>query len=138
MSTTQDQKRLAALRGRARVLVETIELSVELPEADDLDTLQLRIELFESLEAPKHFSARIWRIEFYRLQSTFPQLSSGAPSHTPSDELIMKEFEGFESPLETPVAFADRVAARDHVLEQLARWLGDMGLDESLDVSVSR
>jgi hypothetical protein len=60
---------------------------------DDLDDLDLRIELFESLEAPGQFTARIWRVEYYRLQSTFPQQESGdTPAHMPSDELILKEF----------------------------------------------
>lgn len=134
---TPHEERLAALKARSRVLVETLEFTVFLPEGDDLEHLELRIELFESLEAPGHFSARLWRIEFYRLQSTFPQLpgpdGESTPTHHPSDELILKEFEGFESPLEAPVVFPDRVAARDYVLGKLASWLGTLGWDGATD-----
>jgi hypothetical protein len=107
------------LRERSRVLVDTIELSV--PFGDD--ELTLRIELFESVADARHYCARIWRLEYYRIQSTFPQVAGGLPAHEASDELILKEFEGFESPLEEPVEFASHVAAREYVLEQLAQWM---------------
>jgi hypothetical protein len=109
----------AALERRARVLVETLELSVPFDEDDELS---LRIELFEALAPRGHFSARIWRLEYYRIQSTFPQLE-GVPAHLPSDEVILKEFEGCQSPLEQPAPFPDSAAARAYVLEQLGRWL---------------
>jgi len=107
------------LRERSRALVDTVELSVPFED----DELLLRIELFESLAHARHYCARIWRLEHYRIQSTFPQVAGGLPAHQPSDELILKEFEGFESPLEEPVQFASCLAARDYVLEQLAQWL---------------
>lgn len=101
------------------MLVDTTELSVPIED----DELTLRIELFESVAKARHYSARIWRLEHYRIQSTFPQIAGGAPAHQPSDELILKEFEGFKSPLEEPVQFTGHLAARDYVLEQLAQWL---------------
>ena len=107
------------LRQRSRVLVDTVELSLPL----DDEELNLRIEIFESVAHARHYCARIWRLEFYRLQSTFPQTAAGQPAHQLSDELILKEFEGFESPLEAPVQFASCLAARDYVLEQLGHWL---------------
>lgn len=107
------------LRERARILVDTVELSVHVEN----DELMLRIELFESVAHARHYCARIWRLEFYRIQSTFPQVAGGLPAHRPSDELILKQFEGFESPLEEPVQFASHLAAREYVLEQLAQWL---------------
>jgi hypothetical protein len=101
------------------MLVDTVELSVPLEN----DELILRIELFESAAHARHYCARIWRLEHYRIQSTFPQVAGGLPAHPPSDELLLEEFEGFESPLEEPVQFASHLAARDYVLEQLAEWL---------------
>jgi hypothetical protein len=107
------------LRELARVLVETIDLSVPLED----EGLSLRIELFESLAKPRHYCATIWRLEFYRIQSTFPQVAGGKPAHQPSDEQILRVFEGYESPLDEPLEFPDALAARDYVLEQFAKWL---------------
>jgi hypothetical protein len=114
-----DVKSVIGLKERTRVLVDTVELSVPLEDEE----LILRIELFESVARARHYSARVWRLEFYRIQSTFPQANGGRPVHEPSDELILKEFEGFESPLEEPVEFADHLAARNFMLEHLAQWL---------------
>ena len=105
------------LESMAKVLVQVLELSLPLPD----DELTLRLEFFQDLLGPDLFSARIWRLEHYRLQSTFPQ-RDGVPEHCPSDEIILKEFEGFESPLAQPTRFADVVAARTFVLEKLAEW----------------
>lgn len=114
-----EPKSVTWLRERVRVLVDTSELSVPF----DDEELTLRIEIFESVARARHYSARVWRLEYYRIQSTFPQVGRGQPAHEPSDELILKEFEGFESPLEEPAEFANHVAARDYVLEQLGQWL---------------
>lgn len=105
------------LESAARVLVQVLELSIP---SDD-DELILRVEILQNLAEPNLFSARIWRLEHYRLQSTFPQ-RDGVPQHCPSDEVIMKEFEGFESPLSTPTRFVDVSAARAFVLDKLAEW----------------
>ena len=110
---------MIVLRELVRVLVDTIELSLAWQDEE----LVLRIELFESAAHARHYSARIWRLEFYRIQSTFPQADDGRPAHQPSDELIFKEFEGFESPLQEPVEFANHLAARDYVLNAPAQWL---------------
>lgn len=67
----------------ARVLVDTLESSVALKD----DDLTLRIEIFETISRPRHYSVRVWRLEYYRIQATFPQLA-GAPMHAPSDEVI--------------------------------------------------
>jgi hypothetical protein len=86
----------------------------------DDDDLLLRVEIREALGAPGHLSARLWRLEHYRIQATFPQ-TDGSPSHQPSDELILKEFAGRDSPLENPRSFVDAVAALDFVFDALAR-----------------
>jgi hypothetical protein len=110
------------LESLARVLVQVLELSLPIKDEE----LVLRLEFFENLLDPKLFSVRIWRLEHYRLQSTFPQ-HEGVPAHQPSDEVILKEFEGFESPLSQPTRFADVAAARVFVLEKLAEWWRALG-----------
>jgi hypothetical protein len=113
------------LRYRLRRLVDCVELSAQLP--DGADELTLRIEIFECAEPPRYYCARVWRLEMYRLQSTFPQLPGGVPRHRPSDELILKEFEGFHSTFEEPISFPDASTARNAVLDELADWLGSIG-----------
>jgi hypothetical protein len=107
------------LREQVRVLMDTVELSVSLEDEE----LTLRIEVYESLVRPRCFTARVWRLELYRIQATFPQAAGGRPAHDPSDEMILKEFEGFESPLVEPVNFPTHLAAREYVIDQLSQWL---------------
>ena len=59
---------------------------------DEDDEFSLRIELFRSLSNKKLFRYKAWRNEFFRIQSTFPQSSSGTPKHEPSDETILVGF----------------------------------------------
>lgn len=110
------------LESVAQVLVQVLELS--LPTTDE--ELVLRIEFFQNLVESDLFSVRMWRLEHYRLQSTFPQ-RDGVPDHCPSDEVILKEFEGLESPLPQPTRFVDVGAARAFVLEKLAQWWHSLG-----------
>jgi hypothetical protein len=100
-------------------LVDTVELTFAVGD----DEIQLRVEILECIEPKGCYTARLWRYEHYRIQPTFPQ-SGGEPTHEASDELILKEFEGFESPLREPKAFPALMAARDYVLQELAVWLG--------------
>ena len=66
-------------------LIKTIEFDVAIGE----DEFILRIELFRVNASPNEFRAHIWRREFFRIQSTFPQ---DGETHQPvdpaSDELI--------------------------------------------------
>jgi len=87
-----ERARREKLAQRALVLVETIQFSVAVPD----DELELRVELFEALAQPRHYGARLWRIERFRIQSTFPQVDHH-PAHRPSDESILKEFEGLDT-----------------------------------------
>ncbi|HMI86916.1 MAG TPA: hypothetical protein VK550_22635 [Polyangiaceae bacterium] len=100
-----------------RVLVDTLELNVTLED----DELTLRVEIFETISKPRHYSVRIWRLEHYRLQATFPQLD-GSPVHAQSDEIILKEFEGIELPIE-PRYYADPLTARAAFLAELEAWV---------------
>ncbi len=67
-------------------LVKTVEFDVVLGD----DSFALRVELFQDKARKRTFRANIWRNEFYRIQSTFPQKSStGQSEHHPSDEVIL-------------------------------------------------
>ncbi len=66
-------------------LVKVVECDVEIGD----DQFAVRVELLQSDSDVRHFRARIWRTEMYRLQSTFPQdPSTNEPAHAPSDEII--------------------------------------------------
>lgn len=67
-------------------LATTIECDLEVAE----DHFSLRLELFQDISDAQRFRARIWRLERYRIQSTFPQ-TDGEPSDQSSDELILVE-----------------------------------------------
>ncbi len=67
-------------------LVKVVEFDVEMGD----DQFAVRVELLESNAKGRHFRARIWRTEMYRIQSTFPQDESmHRPAHLPSDETIL-------------------------------------------------
>lgn len=69
-------------------LVTSFELSVE-TRADDADPINLRADLFRD-DGASIYRARLWEIEPYRIQSTFPQ-EAGTPLHEPSDEFLLVE-----------------------------------------------
>jgi len=72
--------------GHVYALVKTVEFDVDLGD----DSFALRVELFQDKTRRRTFRAKIWRNEFYRIQSTFPQQpSTGQPEHQPSDEVIL-------------------------------------------------
>lgn len=72
--------------GHFYALVKTVQFDVALGD----DSFALRVELFQDRTRRQMFRANIWREEFYRIQSTFPQNpSTGQPAHEPSDEVIL-------------------------------------------------
>ena len=86
-------------------LAKIIEFDVEVGG----DHFSLRLELFQDISDAQRFRARIWRLELYRIQSTFPQNETdGQPSDHPSDESIFvdtgswlsRRYEDFQA--ETP------------------------------------
>ncbi len=99
-------------------LIGTFDLPLRIPD----DEVHLRIEIFRCVEPRGHYYFRVWRYEHYRIQATFPQEAS-EPSHPPSDELILKEFEGLDGSIREPQPFTDGDAARLYVLQYLSRWL---------------
>ena len=79
----------SAVKSELYELVKTIEFDVALGE----DGFNLRIELFRALSSQNHFRAHIWRSEFYRIQSTFPQdHETHKPVDPSSDELIFIDY----------------------------------------------
>lgn len=106
------------LRSRTFVLKRTTEVVTSLGG----DETSLRLELLESRCSIGWYRARIWRLEHFRIQSTFPQDDTGCPRDEPSDELIWKEFESFGSSLEEPRQFDSVDAAEACVLEELEAW----------------
>jgi hypothetical protein len=84
------------------------------------ETLLLRIEISKTLTGPRAFTAKLWRIERYRIQSTFPQ-KNGAPAHQPSDEELLMVENNF--PFD-PVTAKSSEAALAKMLRALKRFVG--------------
>ena len=56
------------------------------------DLFPTRVELLRDVNVPTHYRARIWQLEIYRVQSTFPQdEGTGEPLDAPSDENLLVE-----------------------------------------------
>ena len=100
-----------------KVLAQTLEFAFDVGS----DEFHLRIEIFECVDTSGCYVARVWRNEYFRIQPTFPQ-AQGEPMHLPSDEIILKEFEGLESPLAEPTPFPNLAAAREHVVRKVVSW----------------
>ncbi len=98
------------------------EVNVELTD----DVIELRIEVLRSNSNGKLFMVRVWRLESYRLQSTFPQ-RRGRPAHEPSDEIILKEFEGFESVYREPRRAESARSVERAVHREVRRWARSLG-----------
>jgi hypothetical protein len=86
-------------------LTKTIEFDLAFAE----DCFSLKVELFQDVSDTRRFRARIWRLEMYRIQPTFPQKEADSqPVDDPSDETIFvdtalwlaKNYEDFRA--ETP------------------------------------
>jgi hypothetical protein len=79
-------------------------------------TIHFRVEIMKRTGA-RRLEARLWRYEFFRLQSTFPQ-AKGKPIDEPSDELVLVEDHTvFDNPIKTPYGNPD--AAFRYVLKRL-------------------
>ena len=100
------------------VLVRVVEVNIKL----GAEECAVRLEILAGRTERTRFRLRFWRLESYRLQSTFPQDADGRPAHGLSDELILKEWESLPAPvieLEAP----DVDAAEAHGLQTLESWL---------------
>ena len=78
-----------AIKSEIYELARMIEFDVALGEG----SFNLRIELLRAISSQHRFRAHIWRSEFYRIQSTFPQDDeTHKPVDPPSDELIFIDY----------------------------------------------
>jgi hypothetical protein len=87
-----------AVRSAVFKCVRVIELDVQLGEG----TVTFRIELFQDTQRKRHYRARLWELELFRLRPTFPQDKSGRPKDIADDMLmaerswsLSEEYEGF-------------------------------------------
>src|SRR2546422_8904728 len=71
-------------------VLKVFDLQVIGTENGSNENLYFRVEIIKNLKKTQTISARVWRMEFYRLQPTFPQ-TEGTPQHEPCDELIFVE-----------------------------------------------
>jgi len=69
-------------------LARTIEVDLQIED----DAWPLRIELYRDSADETHFRARVWLLEAFRLQPTFPQTESGLPTDEPTDEELFVEW----------------------------------------------
>lgn len=79
------QEEMTMTHGEFSEVVRVVELdTITVADGDDL---RFRIEVLKRGRPPV-YSTRVWRLEFYRIQPTFPQ-HDGQPSHEPCDEEIL-------------------------------------------------
>ena len=57
------------------------------------DSFPMRIDVLQDIANPNQFRCRIWKLEFYRIQPTFPQDNDGEPLPFSADELIWTDWE---------------------------------------------
>jgi hypothetical protein len=68
----------------------------------------------------------MWRTEFFRIQSTFPQAgSTGEPEHHPSDEVILVDWSHNLAGQYSDFEAENPDAALNAVLEDFRHWMGD-------------
>ena len=69
-------------------LLRTVEVDIEI----EGDAWPVRIELYRDQEDEAHFRARVWLLETFRIQPTFPQSDEGAPQEDAGDEDVLVEW----------------------------------------------
>ena len=99
-------------------LVKTVEVDLALGK----ETWPTRFEILRSIEQQDLFRCRVWQLEFFRLQSTFPQ-SDGQPAHEPSDHRVLVEWDGPHVGLYDDFLAADIEAALKKVIEDFRAFL---------------
>ena len=99
-------------------LVKTIEVDLALGD----ETWPTRFEILRAIEQPDLFRCHVWQLEFFRIQSTFPQ-SDGEPADQPSDHRVLVEWDGPHVGLYDDFQAADIDAAMRKVLDDFKRFL---------------
>jgi hypothetical protein len=69
-------------------LLRTLEIDLEI----EGDAWPVRVELYRDRDDENHFRARVWLLETFRIQPTFPQSDDGAPQDEPGDEDVLVEW----------------------------------------------
>lgn len=69
-------------------LLRTLEVDLEI----EGDAWPVRIELYRDREDETHFRARVWLLETFRIQPTFPQTDEGLPQDDAGDEDVLVEW----------------------------------------------
>jgi len=99
-------------------LVKTVEVDLALCD----ETWPTRFEIMRDTERQDFFRCRVWQLESFRIQSTFPQ-SGGTPAHLPSDHGIFVEWEGRNVGGYKDFVAADAEAALRIVIEDFREFL---------------
>lgn len=106
--------------GSVFTLIKTVVFDVEIGD----DSFALRVELFQDESDSGRFRVKMWRTEFFRIQSTFPQsASTGKPQDDPSDEFILVDWSHNLSRDYSDFRADNVDAALRVVLEDYQRWL---------------
>ena len=108
----------SAINSHIFELVRTVEVDLTLSG----ETLPTRFEILRSMEQPDFFRCRVWQLEFFRLQSTFPQLG-GKPAHEPSDHCVLVDWDGPHVGIYDDFQAADIDTALKKVMEDFKRFL---------------
>ena len=98
-------------------LVRSVQFKVQLGDTAD----DLRLEILRSRKKPFKYRAALWRLEFFRIQSTFPQ-DNGVPSHEPSDEFIWVDSTTILRKYDSPFSARSIAAAEKLVLAEVMSW----------------
>ena len=69
-------------------LVRTLEVDLEIEK----DAWPVRVELYRDREDDTHYRARVWLLETFRIQPTFPQNDDGLPQDDAGDEDVLVEW----------------------------------------------
>lgn len=69
-------------------LLRTLEVDLEI----EGDAWPVRIELYRDREDETHYRARVWLLETFRIQPTFPQSDDGLPQDDAGDEDVLVEW----------------------------------------------
>jgi len=69
-------------------LLRTVEVDLEI----EGDAWPVRIDLYQEQEDETHFRARVWLLETFRIQPTFPQSDQGLPQDDAGDEDVLVEW----------------------------------------------
>ena len=118
-------------------LIATYEFTIDVGEesvpsgVEDDHEVPVRLELFRDVGEANMHRARIWRLQHYRLQSTFPQ-KGGGPKDDPSDERILVEEQSWTGgELDAFTAESDE-AALGHPMERIRSFWRFHGVKVSM------